>query len=579
MARKLFFLFLFSVFSMSSLFSMEEEMLRRIRLHMIIGDYLSAKKEAKEAIEKFPSSPKLEQAYIKALAKRGDEEEFISLLKKFVKKHEISTIDRSLFEEVAWQVLDKGIHASQQHVRFTALIGAYFTRDVRAVKYLLKMMDDSNAIVRSLAVKLACDYQDAPIKEKIKQLLEKEKLWLVRLEILRAMGIMKIKDKKDVLEKLLLSDRTSLEEKAYAIEALVNIYEDVEEKELKTLFESNRYALRCLAIEIALHLEKENAKKYVLSLAKDKHVEVRLATLRCFNSYLYSLCSQEEIEEYIKPLLEDIHPLVAITAAWVYFPFNEKLSLEKLKKWLKDPSSEYRRFAAAALAHSGQKAVSQMISLIDTTDDAYVKANLAMGLIGQKAYSKKACDEIYLFLEKENKTLLMEEEGKMPFLVLGPSRVRHLDHIPNYPEAVDANCRLKLISLLAMRKDDRATELIKSFLKSRRWGISAFAASLLMQEGNQEAMEKIKQLLEDDDINVKIQAALVLSLFGRDTSAMPVLQKTYFQAEHERKMHILQAMGFVAEEDDFKFFIDVLDEPFQLLRVIDASSFIQSLHR
>ena len=579
MVRKVFLGLFFSVFFMSSLFSLEDEMLRRIRLHMIIGDYLSAKKEAKLAKEKFPDSFEVQEAYIKALAKRGDEEEFISILKKFVKKHDVKTIDRSLFEEVAWQVLDKGIHASQQHVRFTSLIGAYLTRDVRAVKYLLKMMDDSNAIIRSLAVKLSCDYQDAPIKEKIKQLLEKEKLWLVRLEILRAMGIMKITDKKEVLKKLLLSDRTSLEEKAYAIEALVNIYEDVEEKELKTLFESNRYALRCLGIEIAIHLEKENVKQHILDLCQDKHVEVRLSALRCFNAYLYDICSKEEREKYIKPLLEDIHPLVAITASWVYFPFDEKISLGKIKKWLKDPSSEYRRFAAAALAHSGQKVVSEMISLIDTTDDIFVKANLAMGLIGQKAYSKKACDEIFSFLEKENNTLLMEEEGKMPFLVLGPSRVRHLDHIPNYPEAVDANCRLKLISLLAMRQDERATNLIKSFLKSRRWGISAIAASLLMQEGNQEAMERIKQLLEDDDINVKIQAALVLSLYGKDNSAMPVLQKTYFQAEHERKMQILQAMGFIAEENDYQFFVDVLDEPFQLLRVIDASSFIQSLHR
>jgi HEAT repeat protein len=116
-------------------------------------------------------------------------------------------------------------------------------------------------------------------------------------------------------------------------------------------------------------------------------------------------------------------------------------------------------------------------------------------------------------------------------------------------------------------------------LQKRTWGITGVAAATLLQEGDETSLEVVRQLLNDPDPNVRLQACLVLAMLGRDETVLKDLQGAYVGADHERKLHILEAMGRVASVESFHFLISVFNEPFPILRTAAAAALIQSLNR
>ena len=165
------------------------------------------------------------------------------------------------------------------------------------------------------------------------------------------------------------------------------------------------------------------------------------------------------------------------------------------------------------------------------------------------------------------------------FKILAPSQVRYIDQIPNYPEAIDQMTRLNLCSLLAIFEDARALNALKTFLQKRNWGISGVAAATLLQEGDEQAMEVVRQLLGDSDPNVQLQACLVLAMLGKDGSVLADLQGAYPGSDHERKLQILEAIGKMGSPASYSFLLGVFQEPFPVLRVAAAAALIQCVNR
>ena len=110
-----------------------------------------------------------------------------------------------------------------------------------------------------------------------------------------------------------------------------------------------------------------------------------------------------------------------------------------------------------------------------------------------------------------------------------------------------------------------------------KWGVSAAAAATLLEEGDEEAFSLVRSLLTEEDQKIRIQAALILGLFGSDPAAIKVLQEAYPTANRELKVHILEALGHIGDPQSVPFLVEILKEPFQMMRVVAASALIQSL--
>ena len=553
--------------------------MRRVQAHLLIDDPATALQEAISLAEQYPNSRVAAKILIEAFAAGKKEEEALAAWNHFSLKYPDLLMDRHLLEELSWGVLKKGLDSTQNGVRLSALIGAYLTHDVRAVPILQKMMRDSNAVIRSVAAQMSCSYQDAPLKEEIGRLLREEKVWVVRLEAIKAAGALRMKELTPNLQAIVQSEKATYEERQLAIEALLNIYEEITFPQWEALAKSNRAGMRHLACSIAAHFEIEEAKEKMIELIRDPHPDVRIAALNAFGLFYRENVSSIEAMEALSAALEDPHPTVAITAAWAAYLVDASFGRATLERFIHDPLPENRRLAAAALAATGGVGEDLALKILKTHSDPYVKTNLAMGLLGQRIEVKLCCNEIYQFMQEEKRMWMWDERLNPLFKVLAPSQVRYVDHIPNYPESIDQMTRLSLFSLLAIVEDPRSLEALKTFLQKRSWGISGVAAATLLQEGDETALSIVRELLTDSDPNIQLQSCLVLAMMGRDERVLIALQGAYAEASHERKLHILEALGRLGSVDSFSFLIGVFREPFPILRVAAAAALIQCINR
>lgn len=557
----------------------EEEGLRRVQAHMLIDDAQSALTEAKELALHFPESVAVNKKLIETLSANGFEEGSLEVWNRLTAKQPDLLYDRNLLEEMAWGVLKKGIQSTQYGTRLAGMIGSYLTHDVRAVPILLKMMRDSNAVIRSVAIQMASSYRDAPLKDEITLLLNHEKVWMVRLQAIHAAGALKMRDQSARLKALVQSEKTTYEERQAAIGALLEIYDKISMEELTALARNSRAGLRHLACSIAAHFEIEAAKDEVIRLIQDSNPDVRIAALNAFGLFYRNQTPGNTAKEILAPAMKDSDPTVAITAAWAMLLEDPKAGMEAMQGWLGDSLPENRRLAAAALAASGGRGAPLAVKTLQESKDPYVKANVALGLLGQRVEVARCCDMIYNFLQAEKRMWMWDTRPNPLFQILAPSQVRHVDQIPNYPEAIDQMTRLNLVSQLVLVDDARALDALKVFLKRKSWGLTGAAAALLLQEGDETAMEAVRTLLKNEDPDIRLQACLVLAMFGRDESIVRDLQGAYAGADHEKKLHILEALGRIGSAESFSFLVSVLREPFPILRVAAASSLIQSVHK
>lgn len=557
----------------------EEEGMRRVRAHLLIEDPQSALLEAQQLLGQFPESFAAGKTLVEALAANGLDEPALDLWHKLTTSHPDLLYDRHLLEEMSWGILKKSLHSTQYGVRLSALIGAYLTHDIRAVPILLKMMRDSNAIVRSVAVQMSASYRDAPLKDEIIRLMNDEKIWMVRLEVIKAAGLLRIQELSGKLQALVQSEKTTYEERQIAITALLAMYDAISLPELVALAKSNRAGLRHLACSVAVHFEMEEAKEEIIRLIQDPNPGVRIAALNAYGIFYRRIIDSVAPLEILKGALKDADAAVAITAAWAALLVDPALGEASLEKWLNDSLPENRRLAAAALSATGDRGEPLATRTLRESSDPYVKANIAIGLLGQRIDVAQCCDIIYQFLSEEKRTWMWDPRPNPLFQVLAPSQVRHIDQIPNYPEAIDQMTRLNLVSLLALVEDPRALPALKAFLQRKHWGITGVAAATLLQEGDETALEVVRKVADDSDPNVRLQACLVLAMFGKDESVLRVLQGAYPGADHEKKLHILEALGRVGTPESYSFLVGVLREPFPILRVAAAAALIQSVNR
>jgi HEAT repeat protein len=548
---------------------------KKAQAFLTIHDPQSALEEIDKGLTFFPESPSLQNLKITSHAEMLDEEE---MFKAFEKAEEVISRKEEVLESLGWAVLKKGFLSDQYNVKMAALIGSFLTRQTPAVFHLLEALRDTNAIIRALAVQLSCQYGDELLKKEIIAMYQREKNYMVRLEILKAVGKIQIHSMRGALEDLLSEKQLTQEEKATIIHSLVELYDQIDEQSLAKLFASDRGSLRRLACELVLHFQYKEAYSSIKKALYDKRFDVRISALNCL-ALLYKECySDEEYEEILTPLLSDSHPLVSITATWALFQKKPQKCTQNFEKWIFCDNPIHRRIAASALASSGKNGILLIVKFIKRSSDPYVLGNLAIGLMRVRQKTELSCTIIHDLLSRNSGKWMWQNVGNPIFQVFSPSSLRYNEQIPGYPEAVDQLVRLDLIHYLALMGDVKAEEVARQFLKNRQWGISGAAAALLMKEGSAESLDIIRSLAKSDDDGIRMQAALILAFILKDDSARAILKAMYEKSSYEKKAYIIEALGYIGHKDDVPFLYRACKEPFSLLKITASSSLIRSIN-
>ena len=550
----------------------EKQIVKRIYSHLLIGDYKSALRECEKTL-KTDSSKELKEAYVRSLVRARRDDEAIAFWKKTKEKKP----SLNMLETLAWGILHRSESSTQLLVNSISLIGAFATKDAHAVKMLQNQMHSSNALLRAIAVQLTPHYRDRVLIEELKRLFKEEKVWFVRLEVIRALGVMEIEEMKKSFKKIIASFQSSFEEKMISMHALTLLYHQINLSELKNLCQSKRFGLRYLASEIIAHYEVLDALPLLIALLDDACPDVRIGALNAL--YMLGLRHLSfEVLEKIEKMTKESHPGVAITAAWLMLPISQKAALDCLKNWVFGSDEKSRYLAALILGNSGEIGRRLARKVLHISPDPFVKANIALGLIRSGIEIEFSCHQLYQFLILYQEKIMWDKVLNPFFEVLAPSHVYHIPQTPQYPAQVDQLTRLDILNLLMVFHYPKSKDSLKSFLKHQIFGISFAASKVLLEGGMKKDLELLRSLLEDEDQMVRIQAAFVLALSGSDPQAIEVLEQAYFKMDREKKIAILEAIGHVGNPKSIPFLVKQLDEPHQILRVVIASTLIQCLY-
>ncbi len=549
-------------------------MIKRIHSHLLIHDYHSALRACEGGLQKHPDSKGLKRVYVRTLAENGKDDEAI-MEWKFLGLKEDENSD--LIETLAWGVLARSENSPQFVVNIASLMSAYYTDDVRTVQMLCNQLSSSNALLRSVAAQLSPHYRDVSLIEELTRLLSREKTWFVRLEVIKALGAMEVKEIQEPLKNLIVGSRTTAEEKGAAIASLVNIYEDVGEEELLKLIHSKRAGLRHLACQIVSHFDLRQKASMIELLLEDPSSDVRMSALTTLYFMGIDNLGPVTLVKMID-MTEDSHPPVALTAAWVVSQVSPETSLQVVRQWVYSTDESSRRLAAFVLGRLGHVGMNLSHQVLKITPDPFVKANLVLGEIGQGGNPERLSDTLYAFLMLRREKLMWDGTQSPLFQVLAPSKICHVPQIPQYPTIVDQLTRLEILGMLTALKHPKAKDAVKSFLTEHALGVTYAASNTLLEEGGEEAIGILRTLLHEEDENVRVQAALVLALSWGESEAIKVLQEAYFSVNREMKINILGALGYVGDRSSIPFLIQQLEEPYQILKVVAASALIQCMY-
>lgn len=555
----------------------ERESVKIINAHMRIKDFQSAQEEALEALNHFPHSNMLWEVYIKVLSKLGNDKEMVLAWKNYVDVFPEEKENHALIETLAWGIIENASHSSTPVIRVMALLSAYLSQDAKGIEIIKKYLKDPNSSIRRLTVELSANLRDECISEELLRIFKEETVWNVRLEAIRSLGGMKLRKAQGELLSLLQNSKIHAEETAVLIEALVNLWEKGTGPEVSRLVRSNRAGLRLLACQVVAHFEMKNEIDLILPLLNDHNAEVRMSALWVLGYLRITHLGEQSVVNLAKEKMKDRDPLVRLKAAWLLTINDPLLGQAEFKKLFKHRERDVRIMTAAHLAACGQYAFPLISEQFQSSKEPYERMNLAFGLLGQRRQTELACQALYEGLQQHTERWAWDEINHVRALV--PSKLRQMDDLSISPETKDKITRLEILNILAVMKFAQAQEAIKSFLQEKTWGITAMAAATLLTEGDEAALELVKYLLHDPEPQVRVQAALILALWGGGEEALDILSKTYPLVDREMKERILEGIIKIATPQSISFLLERLQEPYQSLRVIAAAGLILCLNR
>lgn len=569
--------FIASVACFSSLQGISPEQIeKRVHSHLLVGDCPSACREGALGLQQHPYSKQVWQTYLRALTRAGDEKGMMLAWRTYTAMFPDEQDNREILECLAWAVLNQGFSSSSPLIRAIAMLGAFLSQDAKGIAILQQGMLDSNSFLRAAAVKLSSHLLDVSLQDELLRLLRTEKVWKVRLEVINAVGALQMVEARKELRKVIADEHCHADEKAAAIKSLVLLSEGANEEQLSQLVASNRVGMRMLACKLVAHFEQKNSIDRLFPLLCDPHSSVRAEVLLTLGRLRVASIGGQLVNAVAAKAAFDPDPVVGVAAAWTLTINDPKQGMAVFEKFFDHPLREIRYLAAAALASTGKYGMPLTTRAFMENRDPYVRMNLAIGLIGQRVNVRGACDCLFSGLARQKERWAWSEENQ--FRVLAPSKVKHDDAIPNYPEAVNQLTRLEVLQILSIAHYPYAQAAIKNFLQESNWGISGLASALLLTEGDDHAVDLVQTLLKDNDPKVKIQAALILALWGKGEDVVQLLQEAYDDADKDMKGQILEGIGHVGSRASLSFLAERLQEPYQRLRIISAAALLECLY-
>lgn len=555
----------------------EESVLLRAQHHTLISNERQALLEIDHALKENSTSQRLLRAKLSVLAAMQDERCMLITWKQYQNLYP-QLIDDKLLEEMSWATIKKSSRDSSPLIRMEADFAAFYAQDAKGIPLLEGLLSDQNMGMRLFGLYLISNLRDTVLEKKAIELLTSDGSQLITEAAISTLGQMRSQRARPYLMSMLEREDTPSELRYAIYKAICSIQSTIDRADLIALTQSKRAHLRALACEFVLLHHMQECTDLILPLINDPSQDVQIFAMQTIGALRPKI--DQETEKRLVEIAESDSKELAISACYILLVTECAVepTKKKLRHFLSHHDQNTRLFAAASITHAGSKSLDLAARSLHESDDPLVAMNLAIHLIKQRDTQSMplATNALVEGLKKVKGRLDFCSKGLFTFVGVGSAS--HLANIPRYPEMKDLACRLQIYSILATCNTPYIEELLRQFLKERSWGITAMAAQLLMQEGGVEAMSIIKNLLSEETLEVRLQAAFLLAITTQDKDALATLESAFPNAPREFKEQILLGIGAIGSKTSLPFLCKALDEPSPILRIRAAGAILQCLY-
>lgn len=539
---------------------------------LIIRDAAGAQKAVEKLLKDNPQDLDGLRLLVEVQAMRGNPQAMLAAYDSYLKCQSKESERNFLLEKICWSILEKGIISPLPMGRAVSLVGAAEAQDCRSPLIVAKALNDQDARVRLLAVRSMQSYPDTVTRKALLQLLQHEVDWGVRMEAVRMLGAMRLEEGKPWLAKWLEDTRLRAEDRAIAIEALVNMTDALSDQELRSMLESNRFALRVIGCQAIAWLHLTDKVDELQKLLNDSHPEVVQSALEAFALLGKSQAIDTTL---LKKLMADSDPKIFLSAARCGLLLKQTQAKEVFRQALKNERFQFE--AVAILGGTGSHGKGLILEAFESSHPLLIQANLALAIISNRmadgATLEKAVDCLEHALESHER-LCWVPVSLSRFLSLQGERATVED-----PTSEDLLARLQLLGIVATVNPTKAQKWLEQYLLERSWGISGMASLLLLQEGDLQAQQLVRDVMCQKELaRCRIQAALILAMWSRDAAAIQLLEESYASSPRELKEYILISLGKIGHERSIPFLTERLKESSEQLRIVAATSLLLTLN-
>lgn len=549
--------------------SIKDEVENRLVIHDAVGALRSVEKLLKDS----PQDPEGLRLLVEIQAMRGNIQATLAAYDNYLKSQPKESERNLLLEKICWSILEKGVGSPLPIGRAAAIVGASETQDCRSPAIIARALNDQDARVRLLAVRSMNGYPDMVTRTALLQLLQHEMDWMVRMEAVRMLGGMRLEEGKPWLTKWLEDRRLRAEERAIAIEALVNMTDALSDYELQSMLDSNRFALRMIGCQAIAWLHLTTKTDALQKLLNDSHTEVVQSALEAF-----ALLGQSKAIDpaLLQKLMADSDPKVFLSAARCGLILKQAQAKEVFRQALQNKRFQFE--AVAILSATGSHGKELILETFASSKDPLIQANLALPIINNRMADKETLEKAAGCLEH-----ILEGRTRLCWTPVSLSRFLAFQGEKNStsedPTTEDLLTRLQLLGIVATVDAPKAQKWLSQYLLERSWGISGMASLLLLQEGDLQAQQLVRDLLcQKESAPCKIQAALILAMWSRDPAAIQLLEEGYAASPRDLKEHILISLGKIGHERSIPFLTERLLESSEQLRIVAATSLLLTLN-
>lgn len=542
--------------------------------------YLESFEEARSAADMLCQNhiddPEAVYLSISAYCLSSELDKALSLLEQHKDSLQKAGFYKKSLEALSLSIFKKHFSSLQEPIKLASVAAIAQEPDARVLHLLLTAFENPSLKIKMFALRGLSAFPDEKVKTKLLYEFKYNSHPTIGIFIAKLFSSWQDKKILPFLEKKLFEDGLTLDEKISYIETIKQLDQSFNIEKIKQCASSSSASMRLLASILLASHNIPLDKTVLMALLNDTQLYVKQAAVQ-------TLIKRKVWAKDIDYLLASWKEAKSTDLKKLYYYVglvNHNASvIEEFKQDWDKAEPSWKKQLSSILYAAGDGHDHLVVDLLKHTEDDLIGLQLGLYLISGSNPSY-GTDHVSEALKKlATKKIYVIQEQIVPFFVFDDESNSSYTIAAGHRRMMDKHIRLKIFHLLAMKKMPESKALLKTILRSDLFDVSLDAMVHFWENFGYEDRDYLKSILDEQDPDLKLKAALVLSYLDYDKDSRKALLECYNKQTYAMQIQILFALSKYGDEDVISFYVKNLKSKYPLIQAISAGCLFTALYK